>query len=129
MILRKYNNGYKFKFYPMKEKNYLNMSEEELLKDCVKEKLFDCDECEDGNNLIKGYECFACGNCDGFIKDVKECDVCGYESEFVRFESETDNYICDRCLFNIKSKDDYKLSDEELLKVSDELKGGFKNDE
>ncbi len=28
----------------------------------MKEEEFNCDECEDGNNLVRGYECFHCGN-------------------------------------------------------------------
>ena len=31
--------------------------------------IYDCDKCEDGNNLIKGMECYHCGNDAGVLKN------------------------------------------------------------
>lgn len=45
------------------------------------------------------------------IKDNSKCDVCNKYKYSVRFESLTENNICDSCLFDYKQKNDTHKDD------------------
>ena len=36
------------------------------------------------------------------MKEKFVCSVCKKKSEFVRFEGETESFICDNCLYNLR---------------------------
>lgn len=58
-------------------------------------KSFDCSSCEDGYNLMKGYNCFHCGNDEVNKHKNILCPKC--KCDLVKSDLEDYDYLCNNC--------------------------------